>query len=262
MAKKIAILNFKGGVGKTTTAINLGKALHLLGLRVWVIDLDSQANASQIMGYNAGDGDTVFDALVSRKGDTMIPIYEHDPNFDFTPSDPRLGDIDEAMVGRFKREEILRRLIAPFEGEYDYVLMDCPPNRGILTVNAMAAADEVIVPLDGEILSMQGMGEITAKLEEVKSVLNPAIEVRGYLMTTFNSRLRLHKTVAGVMEDNYPGKVFHTRIRQCVALSESPAKRQNIYEYAPESAGADDYRRLATELTGKNYPRHRATTNN
>lgn len=254
MAIKLGLVNFKGGVGKTTTTVNLGKALHLLKCKVLLIDLDSQVNASDIMGYDRGDGDTIFEAMCS-KSPTPLPVYEHDKGFDFVPASVRLEDIDEALVGRLRREDILKKLIAPYEEEYDYILIDCPPNRGVMTVNAMCASDALIVPIDSEILSLQGMGEITAKFELIKSTANPKLEILGYLLTRYNSRLRLHKTVAESMEANYPGKVFKTRIRLNVTLAEMPSQRQNIFEYDELSNGAEDYRLLAEEITGLKFKR-------
>ena len=261
MAKKIALLNFKGGVGKTTTTVNLGKALHLLKKKVLLIDLDSQMNTSGIMGYNKGDGDTIYEAMISKVA-TPLPVYEHeieegviDTGFDFVPASVMLADIGEVLMGRVRREDILKNLLAPYEDEYDYILMDCPPNRGIITVNAMCASDSLIVPLDSEVLSLEGMGEITAKFEEIRSTVNNSLDIMGYLMTKYNGRLRLHQTVAETMEGTYQDKVFKTRIRLNVALGEMPASRQNIFEYSPESYGAKDYMRLAEEITGLKFKR-------
>lgn len=249
MAKKISILNFKGGVGKTTTAVNLGAALNLLKKNVLVVDMDSQANASYLLGYDRSDGATIYDSL-EPKGLSPLTIYEYRKGFDFVSSDERLGDIEELLIGRLRKEELLSRLLSQVEGMYDYVLIDCPPNRGLLTINAMCASDSVLIPIDSQLLALQGLEKINHKFKEVKEYVNTSLEIEGYLLTKYKSQLRIHREVASALKSIAPDKVFNAKIRDNVRLSEIPSVRKDIFEYAPDSAGAEDYMQLAREITG------------
>lgn len=252
MATKISILNFKGGVGKTTTTLNLGAALSLLGKRVLVIDLDSQRNLSPIMGYHPGDGETVFDALSTKGGE--LTIYGHDrmKNLFFVPADKRLTGIDISLFNRSNREHILDKLLKKEEEDYDFILIDCPPKSLTLNKNAMVASDYLIIPIDCKVFSIQGMGDIFEELEEIKSDqdLNPKLQIMGYLLTMYDSRTKLSKEVERNLKRNYPERVFRTKIHINTRLSETPGYNLNIFEYDPESTGAEDYMSLAEEITG------------
>lgn len=249
MAKKISILNFKGGVGKTTTCINLGAALNLLHKTVLIVDIDSQANTTYLLGYDKGDGETIYDSLEPK---TLQPlsIYENRKGLDFVAADERLGDIEELLVGRLRKEEQLKRLLAPLDNLYDYILIDCPPNRGLLTINAMCASDSVLIPIDSQLLALQGLEKINFKFREVKEFVNPTLEIEGYLITKYKSQLRIHRDVWHALKDIAPNKVFNAKIRDNVRLSETPSVRQDIFTYAPDSIGAEDYMQLAREITG------------
>lgn len=250
MAKTIAILNFKGGVGKTTTAINLGAALRLLRKKVLLIDLDFQCNTTYTLNFEVGDGETVYDALVAKDGSVELPIYEYRDGFDFVPASIQLETVGEQLVNRLRKEEILKRVVAPYDGLYDYILIDCPPNGGILNINAMSASDSLLVPIDCEVYSLQGMKMITDKFREVKEYINPELEIEGYLLTRYDGRLGLHKMAAAQMHQKYPGQVFNARIRRNTDLSKTPAEHQTIFEYNPQAIGAEDYMQLAREITG------------
>lgn len=252
MATKISILNFKGGVGKTTTALNLGAALSLLGKRVLVIDLDSQRNLTPIMGYQPGDGETIYDALVTKGGE--LTIYGHDrmPNLFFVPADKRLTGIDISLFNRSNREHILDKLLRKEEEDYDYILIDCPPKSLLLNKNAMVASDYLIIPIDCKVFSIQGMGDIFEELEDIKSDedLNPRLQIMGYLLTMYDGRTKLSKEADRILSENYPDRVFQTKIRINTRLAEAPGYNQNIFEYDPESTGAEDYLTLAEGISG------------
>lgn len=250
MAKKIAILNFKGGVGKTTTAINLCAGLAKLKKNTLLIDLDAQRNATLHLGYEIGNGETIYDALMDRTMNTELPIYEYDghKNFDFVPSSIMLREASELLVARMKKEEILKFLVSGVESEYDYIFYDCPPSDGVLNINALCASDGVIIPLNGNDYSLQGITALVERINEVKRLMNPNLEILGFLFTDFDSRLNIHKTSRNEMRDAFPGKVFNALIHRCVRFSETPSLHQTIFDYAPTSTGADDYLQLAKEV--------------
>lgn len=250
MAKKIAIINYKGGVGKTLTAVNLSAAIGLLKKKVLLVDLDSQCNTSYLSGFDEGDGETIFDSMKPEELAPLV-VYETEmKNVFLVPADRKLGRIDELIVTRIGRETILKDLISQVETNFDYVIYDCPPNRGIITVNAMAASDEIVIPVDSQLLALQGLGEISRDFGIVKSKMNKDVIIRGYLITKFKSNVRVIKDVVNSLKDNFPSMVFNTKIRENVKLAETPSARQSIFQYYPQSHGAEDYLQFARELTG------------
>lgn len=256
MATKISLLNFKGGVGKTTTTVNIAKAFHSFGKRVLVIDADAQGNASRMMGFrHAMDKDcfTLYEAM-SGTASIKACIYmdqDDENSFDYIPSRPDLYRCEQELVSRTGREYILRMLLDEVEGSYDYILIDCPPNNGLVAVNAMCASEYLLVPINCEVFALDGMGLITAKFEEVKKLVNPKLEILGYVMSRYDKRLTLHREAYQQMEKMFPGKVFNTKIRTNIQLAESPAQRTNIFDFAPASAGATDYKALSGEILSR-----------
>lgn len=249
MAKKIAILNFKGGVGKTTTAINLCDALARTKKRTLLVDLDSQRNSTVHLNYEVGDGDTIYDALMDRSLNTELPIYEYKNNFDFVPSSISLREASELLVARMKKEEILKFLVSGVELDYDYIFYDCPPSDGILNINALSAADGVIIPLNGNDYSLQGITALVERINEVKKLLNPDLQIMGFLFTDYDSRLKIHRSSRDEVRTAFPGMVYNTIIHRCVRFTETPSEHLTIFDYAPQSTGASDYAQLAKELT-------------
>lgn len=252
----LSFLNYKGGVGKTTSAVNVAKAFHDFGKRVLVVDTDAQGNASRMMGFRPAtdkECNTLYEAM-SGTASIKQCIYidqEKEDSFDYIPSRPELYRCEQELVSRTGREYILKMLLNELEGLYDYVFVDCPPNNGLLSINAMCASDYLLVPINCEIFALDGMGLISAKYEEVKKLINPKLEIIGYLMSRFDKRLSLHKAAYNEMKERFPGKVFNSTIRTNIQLAESPAQRTNIFDYAPNSAGAIDYKEFSKELLDK-----------
>lgn len=248
MTKVIAILNFKGGVGKTTTAINLAAALHRHKKSVLVIDIDFQCNATHTLGYSPKDGDSIYE-LFTVRGIQKMPVYERETGFDFIPSSKNMKNFNELMASRNRREYILKKMVEILRDSYDYIFIDCPPNGGLLNTNAMCAADSIIIPLDCEPYSLQGVITI---LDEIKSIkedeVNPDIQIMGFLLTRYDANLSVHKEASRTMRELYPGKVFNAKIRKNTALSKASLQKMTIFEFDSNSNGADDYDQLAREV--------------
>lgn len=256
MATKISLLNFKGGVGKTTTAVNLAKAFHILGKRVLVVDADAQGNASRMMGFRLATdktGNTLYEAMSGRAGiKSCVYMDQDDENsFDYIPSRPELYRCEKELISEINREYILSQLLEEVKDSYDYIFIDCPPNNGLMADNAMCASDYLLVPINCEVLALDGMGIISSKMEKIKKFANPKLEILGYIMSRYDRRLSLHRAACEQMEKSFPGKVFGTVIRTNIQLAESPAQRTNIFDFAPASTGAADYRKLSEEILGK-----------
>lgn len=249
MAQKIAILNFKGGVGKTTTAVNLADAIHLLGKNVLLVDIDEQRNATIILDKNKEVDDTLYDALTA-KTIGACSIYEHDKGYDFIASDRRMSNIEAALSNmHVGKESLLKRLLQMADNEYDYIIIDCPPNRGLMTINAMIAADQLIVPIDSQVMALDGLSDITEIYEEVKQI-NQGLSIGGFLLTRFRSNLTTSKVVYNALREAFPDKLLNTKIRENTTISQAPGNRSTIYEYDPHCPGAEDYMQLASEITG------------
>jgi chromosome partitioning protein len=251
MNKIIAVLNFKGGVGKTTTAVNLADALHRQHKNVLLVDIDSQRNATIILDRDKDVDATVFSAMedVARhRPDAGLDIYEHNKNFDFVAGDIRLKDIEVVLAGVMAKEMILRRLLEIPSYDYDYIIIDCPPNAGIMTVNAMVAANSLLIPVDSQPMALDGLADITSLYSEVRSTFNPQLTILGYLITRYRQQYSSSKAVLRFLQDRQKDFLLNTRIRENTTLGQAPGKRQTIYEYDPECAGAQDYTQLAKEI--------------
>jgi chromosome partitioning protein len=244
------LVNQKGGVGKTTTAINLGACLAQFGQRVLIVDTDPQANATSSLGldkhaikegtYNVLLGGSPAAALVLQNPRLKLAIL---------PSSPSLAGAEVELVNELGRELKLKLALAPLVDRYDYILIDCPPSLGLLTVNGlMAAKDGALIPVQCEYLALEGLGELTHTIQRVRSVLFPALQVRGVILTMFDGRTNLSQDVVAEVHKYFPEKVFETIIPRSVRLAEAPSYGLPVSAYAPGSSAAKSYEMLAREL--------------
>lgn len=245
----VAVVNHKGGVGKTTTAINLGAWLALTGHRVLVVDLDPQANATTGLGVDPRRvASNVYQILVNSTPveDAIEPTAVR--NLYCVPSTIDLAGAEIELVTLFSRELRLRKALASLEGEFDFILIDCPPSLGLLTVNSLAAATEVIVPIQCEYYALEGLGQLLKNINLIQTNLNPDLRLCGIVLTMYDGRTRLSEQVANEVRSHFPGKVFHTVIPRSVRLSEAPSFGQPIALYDPKSRGSLAYQDLAREV--------------
>jgi chromosome partitioning protein len=248
--KVYALVNQKGGVGKTTTAINLGAYLAQLDQRVLIVDVDPQANATSSLGVDKLQlATTVYDTLVNETSMRRVILRSPELGLYLAPSSPALAGAEVELVGELAREYRLTRALEPVVADYDYVFIDCPPSLGLLTVNALtAASDGVIIPVQCEYLALEGLSQLYSTIELVRSRLNPDLQVRGMLMTMYDGRTNLAQQVVEEVRRHFQERVFDAIIPRSVRLSEAPSYGQPIATYAPRSAGALAYEAFAQEL--------------
>lgn len=250
--KVTAIINRKGGTGKTTTAINLCYELAQLRKKVLLIDIDAQGNASYSLGLNANNG-SIADILQAKDAIHAIralhAICVNIAGFDIIPSSSTLADVEISLISKIGREQILKDKLKELK-EYDYIVIDCPPSLSLLTINALNYAHNVIIPLQMEVLSLQGLTQILDTIKEVKNMLNNKLEIKGILATMFDVRRNLTHEVLAEVKKNTKERVFKSVIRECVKISESPSFAQPVGIYAPQSNGAIDYKNFAKEFIG------------
>ncbi len=245
-----AIANQKGGVGKTTTVVNLSAYLAGTGRRVLLIDLDPQANATSALGYDKNQMEpSTYQLLLDQVPVARVRRRHSDYKIDVLPSHPSLAGAEIELVQAIGREYRLQRALAEVVDEYDYILIDCPPSLGLLTVNALTAArNGVLIPVQCEYLPLEGLTQLTKTIQLVQEYLNPALHIRGVMMTMYDSRTNLSRQVVEEVRRHFPNKVFKTIIPRNVRLSEAPSFGQPINFYAPQSPGAIAYQVLAREL--------------
>jgi chromosome partitioning protein len=250
LPRVIAIANQKGGVGKTTTAVNLGAALAEGGFRVLVVDLDPQGNASTGLGINPRDVESsVYDVIMAEAPvlDSVEPTTLK--NLFVLPAKIDLAGADIELVATFSRELKLRRALDPVREEYDIILIDCPPSLGLLTVNGLAAADDVIVPVQSEYYALEGLGQLLKNVAMVRSV-NPTLDVRGIVLTMHDSRTKLAEQVELEVREHFGARVYKTVVPRTIRIAEAPSFGQPIIVFDPTSRGAKAYRELAKEVSG------------
>ncbi len=250
MTRIYAFANQKGGVGKTTTAVNLGAYLAEAGRRVLLVDLDPQANATSSLGIEPASVQTsLYDALIRRQAlDDLILTTTHERLY-LAPSAPALAGAEVEMVSMLAREYLLRRVLETVADGCDDILIDCPPSLGLLTVNALTAVTHgVLVPIQCEYLALEGLGRLWQTITLVRESLNPQLYINGMILTMFDSRTNLAEQVVNEVRTHFAEQTFRTVIPRSVRLSEAPSYGQTILTYAPQSAGAQAYRALAQEL--------------
>lgn len=244
MTKVISLSNHKGGVGKTTSTVNIGAGLAMRGKKTLLVDLDPQANLSQSLGVT-DPGQNIYGALVGEYPLTPVEVTE---NLHIIPSTLDLSGAEIELSAEAGREFILRDLIEEVKKDYDFILIDCPPSLGLLTLNALTSSHKVLIPLQTQYLALQGLTKLMEVMEKVQKRLNKKLELGGVILTQFDSRKTLNKDVATSIQNHFKGKVFKTPIRDNVSLAEAPSVGQDIFRYSPKSRGAEDYSSLCQEI--------------
>lgn len=253
MGKIIAIANQKGGVGKTTTTVNLAASLGVLEKKVLLIDADPQANATSGLGIEV-DGVELgtYQLLEHTKTAEETIIATSSPNVDLIPSHIDLVAIEIELVDKDDREYMMKKAIGHLREIYDYILIDCAPSLGLLTLNALTASDSIIIPIQCEYFALEGLGKLLNTIKSVQKIHNPDLDIEGLLLTMFDSRLRLSNQVVEEVKKHFEDMVFDTIIQRNVRLSEAPSYGESIIKYDASSKGAANYLNLANEVVKKN----------
>jgi len=242
--KIVTICNQKGGTGKTTTAINLGCALAARNKKILLIDLDPQQNLSYSLGITPTNGD-IIEVLQAKK--TIQEILVKKENLYIAPSSVSLADYEVSLINKIGREQILKDCLRNIR-KFDYVFIDSPPSLSILTVNALNAAHNILIPLQMEILSLQGLLQLLNTIKEVKHALNRNLKITGIIPSMYDCRRRLSHEILNEIQQNIKVKIFKTNIRECVKIAEAPSFAKSVLQYAPKSNGAADFTKLAKEF--------------
>jgi chromosome partitioning protein len=253
MGKIIAIANQKGGVGKTTTSINLSASIAVLEKKVLIVDADPQANSSSGLGIDVKKLDnTIYECLINNSDPEKAIIKTELENLSILPSHIDLVGAELEMINIKDREKIMRNVLEPLKDKYDYIFIDCSPSLGLITVNSLTAADSVLIPVQCEYFALEGISKLLNTIKIIKSKLNPGLEIEGFLLTMYDSRLRHAKQVSEEVRRHFQDLVFKTNIQRNVKLSEAPSFGTPVVLFDADSKGAIDYMQLANEILQKN----------
>lgn len=253
MGKVIALANQKGGVGKTTTAINLAASLAVLEYKVLIIDADPQANATSGVGFDVKNVKTsIYECIVDELDPRKIILNTEIPGLDLIPSHIDLVGAEIEMLNLPNREKVLKHVIEKIRDDYDFILIDCSPSLGLITVNSLTAADSVIIPVQCEYFALEGLGKLLNTIKIIQTKLHPELEIEGFLLTMFDSRLNLSNQVMEEVKKHFQEMVFESIIQRNIKLSEAPSYGQPAILYDATSKGASSYMNLARELLQKN----------
>ena len=252
MGKIIAIANQKGGVGKTTTAVNLSACLAELGKKTLMVDLDPQGNTTSGLGCRVKEDNSIYDALMGRARIQDCIQKTDVKKLRLIGSDIRLAGAEVELVGEERREYYLKTILAPIREDYDFIFVDCPPSLSLLTLNAMAAADSVLVPIQCEYYALEGVSSLMNTIGRVRKSMNPRLEIEGILLTMLDGRTNLGLQVVDQVKKHFKKEVFSTTIPRNVRLGEAPSHGKPIHLYDPRSSGALAYQSLAKEVISRN----------
>ena len=254
MGKVIAIANQKGGVGKTTTAINLAASLAALEKKVLIIDADPQANTTSGLNFSPDNDEkrTLYEVMIGELDVHNALIQTEISNLHMVPSHINLVAVEIEMLDAEDRESILKKAIAPIRNEYDYIVIDCSPSRGLITVNSLTAADSVMIPVQPEFFALEGLGKLLQTIRLVQNGVNPDLTIEGFVVTMFDGRTKVHTQVLNQLREHFKDMVFNTIIQRNIRLSEAPSHGKPIILYDVMSNGTSNYLNLAREVLEKN----------